>query len=111
MTVSSNIYINIEGPGDLVEAKERCIIVSSYLLRETKYGGKHFSSIEMLQLRGGGETSFLMTCQSACCVRDVKMSGVSSDISLGTGGLLLSPPHWTSSAICSQITEECQKQS
>lgn len=29
-----------------------------------------------------------MTCQSACCVRDVKMSGVSSDISLGPGGLL-----------------------
>ena len=30
-----------------------------------------------------------MTCQSACCVRDVKMSGVSSDISLGPGGPLL----------------------
>ena len=76
-------HINIEGPRDFAEAKERYIIVSSYLLRETKYGGKHFSSIEMLQLRVGGETSFLMTCQSACCVRDVKMSGVSSDISLG----------------------------
>ena len=28
-----------------------------------------------------------MTCQSACCVRDVKMSGVSSHISLGLAGL------------------------
>ena len=34
-----------------------------------------------------------MTCQSACCVRDVKMSGVSSDISLGPGG-----PHLTGAA-------------